>query len=282
MTPSEREEALYEKWIEIYKTEIAKQYPNIDEKKVKKLAQENARYLISVFTPATTMEYTVSLRQLNYIVHWFESYVKNEENNEFNKKLKPYMSQFIESVSDLIIPELNSDVKMRKISLFDDRKNRKEEFGENYCTTYEGTFAELAQAQRHRTLQYKMNLLDENKFYVPKIIAENQQLKNEWINDISSLSDLYPQGMLVKINERGTVENFVLKCKERVCGCAQLEIMDQTYEILNKYIDETKNSNEDVYEYLLPYKKGARCTYPGFKCTAPCMWGAINSLKRKI
>jgi hypothetical protein len=95
MTPSEREEALYEKWIEIYKTEIAKQYPNIDEKKVKKLAQENARYLISVFTPATTMEYTVSLRQLNYIVHWFESYVKNEEDNEFNKKLKPYMSQFI-------------------------------------------------------------------------------------------------------------------------------------------------------------------------------------------
>lgn len=282
MTPSAREEKLYEKWIEIYKEEILKVYPDIDEKKVKKLAQENARYLISVFTPATTMEYSISLRQLNYIVHWFEDYIKSEHDNEFNKQLKPYLKEFIDCVSDLIIPELNSDVKMRKISLFDERKSRKEEFGENYCTTYEGTFAELAQAQRHRTLQYKMTLLNEQKYYVPKIINDNENLKEEWLKDISSLSDLYPQGMLVKINERGTVENFILKCKERICGCAQLEIMDQTFETLQKYLEHTQNTNVEVYNYLLPYTKGARCTYPGFKCGAPCMWGAINSLARKI
>lgn len=282
MTPSKREEELYEKWIEVYKKEISKQYPEIDEKKVGKLAQENARYLISVFTPATTMEYTVSFRQLNYIAGWFKNYIENEPDTDFNVQLKPYLQQFIDNVSEYIIPELNSDVKMRKISIFDDRKNRKEEFGENYCTTYEGTFAELAQAQRHRTLQYKMSLLDNVKFYIPKIIEENNELKQEWLKDINSLADLYPQGMLININERGTVENFVLKCKERVCGCAQLEIMNQTYEILQKYIENTKNSNEDVYNYLLPYSKGARCTYPGFKCTSPCMWGAKNSLTRNI
>lgn len=282
MTPSKREEELYEKWIEVYKKEISKQYPEIDEKKVGKLAQENARYLISVFTPATTMEYTVSFRQLNYIAGWFKNYIENEPNTDFNVQLKPYLQQFIDNVSEYIIPELNSDVKMRKISIFDDRKNRKEEFGENYCTTYEGTFAELAQAQRHRTLQYKMSLLDNVKFYIPKIIEENNELKQEWLKDINSLADLYPQGMLININERGTVENFVLKCKERVCGCAQLEIMNQTYEILQKYIENTKNSNEDVYNYLLPYSKGVRCTYPGFKCTSPCMWGAKNSLTRNI
>ena len=282
MTPSKREENLYEKWIEIYKQEISKVYPDIDEKKVKKLAQENARYLISVFTPATTMEYSVSLRQLNYIVHWFEDYIKNEPDNEFNNQLKPYLKQFIDCVSELIVPELNTDVKMRKLSLFDERNSRKEEFGENYCTTYEGTFAELAQAQRHRTLQYKMTLLKEPEYFIPKIIASNDELKSEWLKDISSLSDLYPQGMLVKINERGTVENFVLKCKERICGCAQLEIMDQTFETLQKYVEHTQNTNIEVYNYLLPYTKGARCTYPGFKCSAPCMWGAINSLARKI
>lgn len=282
MTPSKREEVLYEKWIEVYKKEISKQYPEIDEKKVGKLAQENARYLISVFTPATIMEYTVSFRQLNYIAGWFKNYIENEPDTDFNVQLKPYLQQFIDNVSEYIIPELNSDVKMRKISIFDDRKSRKEEFGENYCTTYEGTFAELAQAQRHRTLQYKMSLLDNVKFYIPKIIEENNELKQEWLKDINSLADLYPQGMLININERGTVENFVLKCKERVCGCAQLEIMNQTYEILQKYIENTKNSNEDVYNYLLPYSKGARCTYPGFKCTSPCMWGAKNSLTRNI
>ena len=282
MQPSEQEKNVYEKWIEIYKKEISKVYPQIDEKKVKKLAQENARYLISIFTPATTMEYTVSLRQLNYIAHWFEDYIKNEDDNEFNKKLKSYMKEFLDCISDLIIPELNSDAKMRKISLFDERKSRKEEFGENYCTTYEGTFAEFAQAQRHRTLQYKIRLLDEVKFYIPEIIKNNEELKNMWLEDMNSLADLYPQGMLIQINERGTAENFILKCKERVCGCAQLEIMKQTYEILNKYIENTKETNEEIYNYLLPYAKGARCTYPGFKCTNVCMWGAKNALTRKI
>ena len=103
-----------------------------------------------------------------------------------------------------------------------------------------------------------------------------------WLEDMNSLADLYPQGMLIQINERGTAENFILKCKERVCGCAQLEIMKQTYEILNKYIEKTKETNEEIYNYLLPYAKGARCTYPGFKCTNVCMWGAKNALTRKI
>jgi len=88
--------------------------------------------------------------------------------------------------------------------------------------------------------------------------------------------------MLVKINERGTVEDFILKCKERLCGSAQLEIMLQSKEILEKYIENTKETNKCVYEYLLPYEKGVRCTFKGFKCTSPCLWGAKNSLTRKI
>ncbi len=56
MEPSE-EKKLNEKWIEKYKKEIKKEYPGFDDKKVQKLAQENARYLISVLTPATIMEY---------------------------------------------------------------------------------------------------------------------------------------------------------------------------------------------------------------------------------
>lgn len=68
MQPSKEEKELYEKWIEIYKDCISQKYQKIDEKRVQKLAQENARYLISVFTPATVMEYTVNFGQLNYIV----------------------------------------------------------------------------------------------------------------------------------------------------------------------------------------------------------------------
>ena len=282
MEPSEDEKVLYEKWIEKYKEVIAKEYPQIDEKRVQKLAQENARYLISVFTPATVMEYTTNFGQLNYIIHFCRNYIKDEsKNTEFDKKLKEVFKEFIAALPDLEVAELNADAKNRKFSLFSERKNRKEEFGENYCTTYLASFAELAQAQRHRTLSYEINFLEKPQFYVPPIIR-GTDLEKEWIEDIRSLEKNFPQGMLVKITERGTVENFILKCTERLCGAAQLEIMEQTEETMKKYLEATKESNPEVYEYLLPYSKGARCTFPGFKCTSPCVFGGKGALTRKI
>ena len=274
------EKELYEEWIEIYKEKIKEKYTDFDEKKVLKLAQENARGIISVFTPATTMEYTTDFRQINYIIHWAEDFIENAENTLFNQKLKEVLKDFIDQMPDIIIPELNSKTKNRTFSLFA-KRDRKEEFGENYSTNYEVSFSELAQAQRHRTIYYEMQIKDKASYYVPKII-QNTDLETKWIKDLSSLENNFPQAMLVKVNERGTVENFILKCQERICGAAQLEIMNQTKDTLDKYIEKTKNTNKDVYEYLLPYSKGARCTFPGFKCTAPCVFGGINALNRTI
>lgn len=280
MQPSEKEEKLYEKWIGIYQREIQSIYPEIDEKKVKKLAMENARYLISVFTPATIMEYTVSFGQLNYIAHWFEDFIKNAPDTAFNIKLKKVFAEFNEKISNLIVPELNSDAKGRTLSLFAKRK-REEEFGENYCTNYLGTFAQLAQAQRHRTLYYEISIPENHKYYVPPIIS-GTDLEDEWLKDIQSLDSEFPQGLLLEINERGTVENFVMKCQERLCGAAQLEIAVQTKHILDRYLENTKESRKEIYEYLLPYSKGARCTFPGFRCTLPCMWGAKKGIDRLV
>ena len=274
------EKELYEEWIEIYKEKIKEKYKDFDEKKVLKLAQENARGIISVFTPATTMEYTTDFRQINYIIHWAEDFIENAENTLFNQKLKEVLKDFINQMPDIIIPELNSKTKNRTFSLFA-KRDRKEEFGENYSTNYEVSFSELAQAQRHRTIYYEMQIKDKASYYVPKII-QNTELETKWIKDLSSLENNFPQAMLVKVNERGTVENFILKCQERICGAAQLEIMNQTKDTLDKYIEKTRNTNTDVYEYLLPYSKGARCTFPGFKCTAPCVFGGINALNRSI
>lgn len=280
MTPSNQEKDLYEKWIELYKAEIKKEYPEFDEKRVQKLAQENARYLISIFTPATVMGYTVNFGQLNYIIHWFKDYINNEEENSFSRKLKPVLQEFLNEIPDLEVEELNSDLKKRELSLFAQRKHREEEFGENYSTTYLASFAQLAQAQRHRTLWYEMTLLETPKYYVPPIIR-GKNLEKEWITDISSLEDFYPQGMLVQVNERGTLENFILKCTERLCGAAQLEIMEQTEVTLKKYLEATKNKPE-IYNELLPYSKGARCTFPGWKCSSPCIFGGKNAMNRKI
>lgn len=280
MKTSKQEERLYEKWIEIYKQKIIETYPNLDEKSVLKLSQENARYLISVFTPATTMGYTVDARQLNYLINWSEDFIEKAEDTEFNKLLKPVLKEFYDSVKQFKIDGLNSAEKNRKFSLFADR-DRKEEWGENYCVNYYATFSQLAHAHRHRSLYYEISLLEENKFIVPEII-KNTELEKEWLEDISSLQHNYPQGMLIKVNERGTVEKFIEKCQERLCGCAQLETVLQTQEILNKYLENTKESNIDVYNFLLPYSKGARCTFPNFKCAKPCVWGAKHALDRKI
>lgn len=279
MEPSEEEKVLYEKWIEIYKEVISKEYPSFDEKKVQKLAQENARYLISVFTPATIMEYTVSFEQLNFIISWFEDYIEEVPETKFSVQLKSAMKEFLESLPDLKVEKLNPRIKGTKLSLFA-KRDRKEEFGENYCTTYLASFAQLAQAQRHRTLSYEMSLLEEPKYYVPKII-KGTDLEEEWLKDISSLEDHYPQGMLINVNERGTVENFVLKCTERLCGAAQLEIMEQTKVTMNKYLEAVKN-DPVIEDYLLPYSKGARCTFPGWKCNSPCIFGGKGAMTRKI
>lgn len=294
MKPSKEEETLYEKWIELYSKEIEKVYPKVKEDgktneeiekankarntAIRKKAQENARYLISVFTPATTMGHTIDLRQFSYILHWMDDFVETAENTEFNKMLKPVLTDFTKMCEKYKIEEVNTNVKKRKLSLFA-TEERQEEWGENYCTTYVATFSEFAQAQRHRTISYEISFLPEPQFFVPPII-KGTNLEQEWIKDISSLAHRFPQGMLIKINERGTVENFVLKCYERLCGEAQLEIAMQTYDTLQKYLENTKGVKPRVYNYLKDYAKGARCTFSGFKCSKPCIWGAKNALDR--
>lgn len=280
MTPSVQENTLYEKWIHIFEYVISSKYPEFDSKRILKLAQENARYLISVFTPATVMEYTVNFGQLNYIINWAKDYINNADDSAFSLKLKDVFKEFLDAMPDLEVDGLDSRIKNRSFSLFSTRPNRYEEFGENYCTSYLASFAQLAQAQRHRTLSYEMSLLDTPEYYIPPIIR-GTDLENSWLEDISSLSQYFPQGMLVKVNERGTIENFVLKCTERLCGSAQLEIMEQTSEIMNKYLAATVDKPE-LHNYLLPYSKGARCTFPGWKCNSPCIFGGKNAMNRLI
>lgn len=280
MTPSVQENTLYEKWIHIFEDVISSKYPEFDSKRILKLAQENARYLISVFTPATVMEYTVNFGQLNYIINWAKDYINNADDSAFSLKLKDVFREFLDAMPDLEVDGLDSRMKNRSFSLFSTRPNRYEEFGENYCTSYLASFAQLAQAQRHRTLSYEMSLLDTPEYYIPPVIR-GTDLENSWLEDISSLSQYFPQGMLVKVNERGTIENFVLKCTERLCGSAQLEIMEQTSEIMNKYLAATVDKPE-LHNYLLPYSKGARCTFPGWKCNSPCIFGGKNAMNRLI
>jgi len=280
------EEFLYNKWLEIFKIKIKERYGFIyKDFRIEKLAQENARYLVSVFMP-TQMIYSTSLRQINYIASWMEEYINNhDKNDDFQNKLSSYMKEFISELDRLNVLEdgLLKNEKERTISLFGNNlDNTKEYFGNVYITKYEATLAYLAQAQRHRTLDYKMEFMKDKKYYIPEIIKDDPVLVGEWLNDMNTVKNVIPQGELVTIIETGTYENFILKCKERLCTGAQLEIMKKTKEILLKYKDNLELNHDELYKTFEKYSQGARCTFPDFTCSSPCYFKEGITLTRKI
>ena len=281
MQPSAIEQKLYDEWKVIFNRKIEEVYPHINHKTREKLALENARYLISVFTP-TTMGHTLSFRQLNYMMHWFNDFIDNAEGGSFNDKIKVAMDQFNSQLSHLYVPELDPEMKARGLSLLAGR-DREQHFGDVYLTSYMGSFAQLAQAHRHRTINYEMMLLGgfSHDFFVPPIIEEDDKLWDKWADDTMELEDRFPQAMQVWINESGRVEDFISKCYERLCGRAQLEIAMQTKETLDSYVELTKNKNYFVHEMLLPLSEGPKCTFPEYECVEPCSWGK-KGLERLI
>ncbi|MBO5954395.1 MAG: hypothetical protein J6Q13_00320 [Clostridia bacterium] len=144
---------------------------------------------------------------------------------------------------------------------------------------YKGSFAMLAQAQRHRTLHYEMMPLEHKEFYIPYILTEDTSLINEWLQDMQDVAEFTPQGELIHINERGDYENLILKAKERLCTSAQYEVMQNTKETIEKIIKNT--DNEFVKKDLEKINCGARCT-SGFKCSTPCAFKEGIDLTRII
>ena len=284
---TEKEEELYNKWVEIFKIKIKNEYGNVfNDFKIQTLAQENARSLVSVFMP-TTLIYTTSLRQINYIASWMEKYIKEngESKDKFKSDLSSSMEGFLSELDKLniLIPGLMTNDKNRSFSLFGSNLDKKKDyFGDVYSTNYKMSFAGLAQAQKHRTLDYKIERTDEKEYFVPPILENDPVLVNEWLHDIESVKDVIPNGELVLVNENGNYENFILKCQERLCTAAQLEIMRQTRDTLLKYRDALKESESPLYDDIEKYTHGARCTFPNYKCSKPCGFKEGITLTRKI
>ncbi|MBO5954396.1 MAG: FAD-dependent thymidylate synthase [Clostridia bacterium] len=113
-----KQKQLYDKWVEKLCVLIENRYGNqqyFDEKRIKKLAMENARYFTSVMTP-TSMAYTVSFRQLNYLCGWLKQF--ETSTNPIYKMLSTYASEFVEIMSarHILVPELMEDGKNREFS----------------------------------------------------------------------------------------------------------------------------------------------------------------------
>jgi hypothetical protein len=279
---SDKERKLYDKWFKIFQKRIEEVYPKIPERLRTKLAMENARYVISVFM-LTQGVYTFNIRQLNYIIHWFKDYIEENKNSEnyFKKNLSKYMQEFVDATSQYYIEDMVSG-KNRSLSLFKkDYISYDEYFGETYSVNYKASFVQLEQILRHRTINY--TILDDiskepEEVFMPPILDGQSDLETEWLEDLGSIRDLYPNATLFMVNERGIVENFIMKCYERLCGVAQLETMLQTKENLERYIESTEGKLREELEIYLK----TSCLYPNKECKSPCVWGSRRGLDRMI
>lgn len=273
------EAELFEKWKQKLIPIITEKYGHLayfSSFRIDKLANENARYFTSVMTP-TCFAHTISLRQLNYYVAWMQNF-KNETNPLY-QMLMPTANEFCEKIEalGLLDPQLMQDGKGRSFSLIG-KRIRKEQFGENYSVNYYLSSAAFAQAQRHRTLSYEISPdIEKPQFFVPKFLTKD--LANEWLEDMHKVAEIVPQGQLLHVNERGTYENLILKAKERLCTCAQIEVMQNTIDTVDRIILNT--DNDDVRSDLSKIAKGARCV-SGYKCPTPCGFKEGIDLSRDI
>ena len=271
---------LYAKWTKVLEKVIKQRYGGeqyFDDKRVRKLALENARLFLSIYTP-TSLAYTVSFRQLNYLYAWLEKL--QDTDSSLLAPLCDTAGEFCKNLESLTLvdPDLVELGRTRDFSLLA-KRDMEEYFGDTYTTKYKGSLVEYAQAQRHRTLNYQLSELPTPEYYIPPIVEEDDKLRDEWIKDMLKVAEFTPSSSMVQIYERGTPEAFVLKMRERLCTCAQLEICDQTKKTLDKYLANTQNP--EIIKMLEPYTKGARCLN-GYNCKNKCAFHDGITLERKI
>ena len=94
----ERNYILYGRWRGIFSNLIKENYPDLDDKLVEKLSLENARYMLSVFAPSTTMAYTTSIRMWSYIRTECERYIELFNNTVLDTS---FNEQLLKCVKDL-------------------------------------------------------------------------------------------------------------------------------------------------------------------------------------
>lgn len=288
---TDQEVELYNKWLNILNNVIEKKYydfyrkynktENGTKKAILKLAQENARYMISVFIP-TTITYTVPWIQINKIITYMQKVINNPL-DPFEEKLIPYFEDFINQCIDLDIAITkdsiyrnlinDNDIELKEhllkkfpqiktykdnkdliyqnnkdvdLSLFAKRNpftgiNSTNEYGYNISYNNYESWVCLAQEQRHRTCNLEMIIPEQFNPYIPPIISDNNQLVQEWISDITSVKTLYPEGQLIKVNRCATLKN-ILKYVAQERACERAQL-----EIEKVYVNDII---PDVYENL--------------------------------
>ena len=156
-------------------------------------------------------------------------------------------------------------------------KPNEELFGRDvYSTNAKGSFAWLAQSQRHRTEYHHINdgwqLGAPIGYFIPPIIKGTSK-ESDWLTDMNSVAEYdFPQGQIIDVAQCGKATNLYEKTRERMCGFAQLEIVLHENELIQNYA-----------RYYPEYAAWAEPECSKKPCIkGGCPLGAANYLTRKI
>lgn len=288
---------IYNKWVKKFEDRITELYSDrIDDKTRHKLAMENARYLTSVFTP-THMAWTTSYRQVEYIIEWLERLADGctGKQGDFNKKLAGGATELREALADcvqglaVIKDNKDRDIEFMPFQVFDTYEDVQESILDVYQITYKVSFSSLAQLQRHRTIHcemyFKGETAQEYGVFIPPIIRDTE-MAEEWVADFNQVAYCFPQGTLVRVVEQGRAIKFFDKCKERLCGRAQLETSLNCKEQLQKFIDNRDKLSQRTRQQLDKIVKDqeilTKGKMEGMKCSEGCTWGCAEAFTRLV
>lgn len=285
---------LYDKWLKIFEQRIADEYPISQFPKLyqkwrgipqRKLAQENARYATSVFTPTFQMDFTTSLEHLNVLMTNFKRFIENSTEDEFKLRNASLMEEFLslDEIQKWRIPEI-VDRTERGLVYFGKENPEPNHFGQTvFSYTRPMSFACFAQAHRHRILDYELISGWEKGatlgFFIPPIISSRENkgtntLEREWIADMEHVAETdFPQAQLVMVNEAGKRANLIGKLADRNCGQSQLEIARDSSQLATLYAQHVK----EMEKYAT-----ASCQFRGKCQKGGCILGPQHYATRKI
>lgn len=161
-----------------------------------------------------------------------------------------------------------------------------EYYGDVYTSVFYASFAQVAQEQRHRTTRVKINFggKDASEYGFLYHDPKRNRLEKEWLADMELIKKSIRREHWLKLPSRDFLKILLFKCKERMCGRAQLEIMLDTMHMIEKFEKNRQNlskANQKRLESILEQDRPcARCGFDDFQCVEGCIWGKKDALTR--
>lgn len=250
------EKRFYEKWESNLRKCLAEKYKDIEKSELHRMVRRTAGYGISIFAPTVTMVYSVNWGQLNRTLCRMKKdiqlYGRAEATDGFRSRLVPVMKEFVQKMEPYCVGDID-DEEQQNLALFA-RRRRVNEYGENYCTVYDASLACLAYSLFNRKASYEMIFSGTNKFYVPEVVAKDGILKSEWESDMAEIASHYPRGLMVTVQERGTIEDFERACAACLNNSAHPETKERMTENLRSYVNSASaNGKHFIVNDLRPY-----------------------------